>query len=77
MKMRRKPFKYGECSQDQMTVGKLKRLISFHDDTVIYVESKNSANKGDTLWAQKVLDSYCCEERVGNKDALMLVGDIR
>ena len=76
--MRRKPFKYGECSQDQMTVGELKKILkNYRDDTVIYVESENSANKGDTLWAQKVLDSYCCEERIGKEDALMLVGTIK
>ncbi len=76
--MRRKPFMYGECSRNQMTVGELKKILkNYHDDTVIYIEAENSANKGDTLWAQKVLDSYCCDERVGKEDALMLVGTIK
>ena len=76
--MRRRPFMYDECSRNQMTVGELRKILkNYHDDTVIYVEAENNANKGDTLWAQKVLGSYCCEERVGKKDALMLVGNIR
>ena len=76
--MRRKPFKYGECSQDQMTVRELKKILkNYRDDTLIYVESENSGNKGDTRWAQKVLDSYCCEERIGKEDCLMLVGTIK
>ena len=76
--MRRKPFRYGECKRSQMTVRELKKILeNYHDDIIIYVESENSGNKGDTLWAQKVLDSYCCEERLGKEDALMLVGDIR
>jgi len=76
--MRTKPFGYGECKHTQMTVRELKAILkNYHDDTLVYVESENAANKGDTIWAQRVLDSYCCETRVGKETALMLVGDIR
>ena len=76
--MRRKPFRYGECKRSQMTVRELKKILkNYHDDTLIYLEPENSANNGDTLWAQKVLDSYCCEKRTGKEDVLMLVGDIK
>ena len=76
--MRRKPFRYGECKRSQMTVRELKKILkNYHDDTLVYVEPENSANTGDTLWAQKVLDSYCCEKRIGKEDVLMLVGTIK
>ena len=77
--MRRKPFRYGECKQSQMTVGELKKVLKeYSDDIRVYVESINTfTNRGDTLWAQKILDSYCCEEKIKKRDALMLVGDIK
>jgi len=77
--MRRKPFRYGECKQRQMTVGELKEVLKeYPDSTRIFMESENTfINQGNTIWAQKLLDSYCCEENVGHRDALMLVGDIR
>jgi len=76
--MRTKSFGYGEWKRTQMTVRELKAILkNYHDDTLVYVESENSANKGDTLWAQMILDSYCCKKRVGKGTALMLVGDIK
>ena len=77
--MRRKPFRYGECKQRQMTVGELKEVLKeYPDSTRIFMESENTfTNQGNTTWAQKVLDSYCCEEVIGHRDALMLVGDVR
>ena len=77
--MRREPFRYGECSQKQMTVGELRKVLKeYPNDTRIFVESENTiTNQGNTLWAQKVLDSYCCEEKIKHRDALMLVSDVR
>ena len=77
--MRRKPFRYGECKQNQMTVGELKEVLKkYPDSTRIFIESENTfTNQGDTVWAQKVLDSYCCEEAIGRREALMLVGAVR
>ena len=55
--MRREPFRYGECSQKQMTVGELRKVLKeYPNDTRIFVESENTiTNQGNTLWAQKVL----------------------
>lgn len=76
--MRRKPFGYGECIRSQMTVRELKKILkNYHDDTLVFVEPENYANNSDTIFAQKVLDSYCCEKRIGKEDVLMLVGDTR
>lgn len=77
--MRREPFRYGECSQKQMTVGELRKVLKeYPNDTRIFVESENTiTNQGNTLWAQKVLDSYCCEEKIKHRNALMLVGSVR
>ena len=77
--MRKQAFKYGECKRNQMTVGELKEVLKeYPDSTRIFIESENTfTKKGDTVWAQKVLDSYCCEEGIGHRDALMLVGGVR
>lgn len=78
--MRRKPFLYGECKRSQMTVGELKEVLKeYPDDAFVYVEPENANNIGNTVWAQKVLDSYCCVDTVarGREDVLMLVGDTR
>ena len=77
--MRRKPFRYGECKQRQMTVGELKEVLKeYSDSTRIFIELENTfTNQGDTIWTQKVLDSYCCKEELGHRDALMLVGSVR
>ena len=51
--MRRKPFRYRKCKRSQMTVRELKKILkNYHDDTLIYVESENSANNGDTIWVE-------------------------
>ena len=51
---------------------------ALNEDQLLFVESVNTiTNQGETLWAQKVLDSYCCEEKIKHRDALMLVGDVR
>ena len=62
-----------------MTVGELKEILEEYPDSArVFIESENTfTNQGDTLWAQKVLDSYCCEEETGHRDALMLVGSVR
>ena len=77
--MRREPFKYGERKRRQMTVCEPKEVLEeYPDSTRVFMESENTfTNQGDTLWAQKILDSYCCEEEIGHRDALMFVGDVR
>ena len=53
IRMRRKLFRYGECKRSQMTVRELKKILkNYYDDTLIHVESENSANNGDTLWIE-------------------------
>ena len=75
--MRKTPFKFGECCQIQMTVGDLRNALDeYPSDTPVYIESENSHIKGDTNWAQQLLDSYCCEDKSTKRKALMLVGDI-
>ena len=75
--MRTKPFKYGECCRIQMTVGELKTALEeFPEDARIFIESENSHIRNDTTWAQEILDSYCCEDKMRKQKALMLVGSV-
>lgn len=73
--MRNKPFGYGECKRSQMTVGELEAILEeFPGDARIFIESENSHIRNDTIWAQEILDSYCCEDKMRKQKALMLVG---
>lgn len=75
--MRRNPFEYGECCRTQMTVGELEAILEeFPKDARIFIESENSHIKNDTIWAQEILDSYCCEDKIRKQKALMLVGSV-
>ncbi|MCK4259655.1 MAG: hypothetical protein KAX49_11795 [Halanaerobiales bacterium] len=71
---------YGDfISCNQMTVGELKkRLLKYTDDTRIFMEASNVHGSGDTMWAQKLLDIYSCDDNLKKgKEALMLVGSVR
>jgi hypothetical protein len=70
---------YGEFEMcEQMTVGELReRLQKYPDDTIIFMEASNSANHGDTLWSQRLLDAYTCDDVIAKKESLMLVGNLR
>ena len=75
--MRRNPFEYGECCRTQMTVRELEAILEeFPKDARIFIESENSHIKNDTIWAQEILDSYCCEDKIRKQKALMLVGSV-
>lgn len=67
-----------ECTE-RLTVGKLKEMLNdYSDDTLIYIESSNISNKGDTGWAQKALDTYPTNDKYNeNKKALVIVGTLR
>ena len=79
MPERKRIKNYGEFEDcEQMTVGKLKeRLQEFSDDMIIFMEASNTSNQGDTLWSQRLLDTYPCDDVIAKKEALMLVGSLR
>ena len=63
---------------DQMTAGELrKRLENYPDDARIFMEARNAYNRGNSLWAQELLDTYSCDDITRKKKAVMLVGSVR
>jgi len=64
---------------EQLTVGELKkRLESFSNDALVYVEHSNALYHADPKFAQKALDTYPCARIHRDKEkAVMIVASMR
>jgi len=74
-----KKLSYMSFGHIQLTVCKLKEILKeYHDDALIYMEASNAYNRANTMWSDKLIDTYPVKDKNhDNEKALMIVGTIR